>query len=230
MVMVRTSTPFPVAASGCSFDHMTCYFLSLSLSLCLCFFSNLCVIFLRLFFNKFFIVCLSDRERERERAGAGGYGGKESKLLMASEHAAIDVSINRFHCAQTLCLLASSSIVLIKDFPLIVPFSFFFLLLLSFLSFFRKKPQHMSVIRKLENCFAKWLLNCFCLFRHSMAGIIQGQASLNVRPGLLPTVVELIFPTFPLSFFGHGLWFAPNLRLAISGRTIQQLLLPIVIN
>lgn len=118
--------------SGCfwvflrPYDMLLSFSFALSLSLCLCFFSNLCVIFLRLFFNTFFIVCLSERE-----LGAGGYEGEESKLLMASEHAAIDVSINRFHCAQTLCLLASSSIVLIKDFPLIVPFSFLLLLLLA---------------------------------------------------------------------------------------------------
>lgn len=123
--------------SGCFWVFLRPYdmLLSFSLFLCLCFFSNLCVIFLRLFFNKFFIVCLNERERE---LGAGGYEGEESKLLMASEHAAIDVSINRFHCAQTLCLLASSSIVLIKDFPLIVPFSFLPLLLfaVAFFPFF----------------------------------------------------------------------------------------------
>lgn len=158
---------------------------------------------------------------------------------MALEHAASDVSINRFHCAEPFVCPSPGSIVLIKDFPLIVPFSFLLLLLLpllllsfllSFISF-GKKPQHVSVIRKLENCFAKWLLNCFCLFTRRMA--IIRLASLNVRPGLLPTVVELIYPpSFPL-FLCHSYSTWPAVcteRLAISGRTIQQLLLPIVIN
>lgn len=134
MVMVRTS--LYSVPSGCFWVFLRPYdmLLSFSFARALCFFSNLCVIFLRLFFNKFFIVCLS--ESERESWGRGEYAGEESKLLMASKHAAIDVSINRFHCAQTLCLLASSSIVLIKDFPLIVPFSFLLLLLLLAIAFF----------------------------------------------------------------------------------------------
>lgn len=132
-------------------------------------------------------------------------------MLMASEHAASDVSINRFHCAEPFVCPSPGSIVLIKDFPLIVPFSFLLLLLLllSFLlSFFSfgKKPQHVNVIRKLENCFAKWLLNCFCLFTRRMA--IIRLASLNVRPGLLPTVVELIYP--PVTLIRLGLRFALN--------------------
>lgn len=45
---------------------------TLSLTLpSLCFFTNLCVIFLRLFFNKFFIVCLSEQKK-----GGGGERGK----------------------------------------------------------------------------------------------------------------------------------------------------------
>lgn len=81
--------------------------LSLPLALpTLCFFTNLCVIFLRLFFNKFFIVCLSEQKK------GSGERGEKSKLLMASEHAASDVSIKRFHCAEPFVCPSLGQVVL----------------------------------------------------------------------------------------------------------------------